>query len=34
MEIWLSFEPRTLSAGSIRISAEVQEKPYNNPIIS
>jgi hypothetical protein len=34
MEIWLSFEPRTLSPGAIRISAVVEELAYNNQIIS
>jgi len=34
MEIWLSFEPRTLRPGAIRISAVVQEEAYNNTIFS
>jgi hypothetical protein len=34
MEVWLSFEPRTLRPGAIRISAVVEELTYNATIIS
>ena len=34
MEVWLSFEPRTLRAGGIRISAKVQEKAKDSGIVS